>query len=98
MTRVLYKESDFPILQNRVYGTYKEAIHCPRGEIQVVEDDQSGLIYNAAFRAELMRYDSNYNNEQANSIFFQQHLIAVKEIIRRELGQQELVERYNKCR
>lgn len=92
MTRVLYKASDFPILQNRVYDTYEEAIHCPRGDIQVIEDDQSGLIYNAAFRPELMRYDSNYNNEQANSIFFQQHLTAVKEIIRRELGQQELVE------
>jgi len=90
--RVLYKESDFPILQNRVYGTYEEAIHCPRGDIQIIEDDQSGLIYKAAFRPELMRYDSNYNNEQANSIFVQQHLTAVKEIIRRELGQQELVE------
>jgi hypothetical protein len=39
-----------------------------------------------------MRYDSNYNNEQANSFFFQRHLTAVKEIIGRELGQQELVE------
>lgn len=92
MTRVLYKESDFPILQNRVYDTQEEAIHCPRGDIQIIQDGQSGLIYNAAFRPELMRYDSNYNNEQANSIFFQQHLTAVKEIIRRELGQQELVE------
>ena len=92
MTRVLYEESGFPILQNRVYDTYEEAIHCPRGEIQIVEDDQSGLIYNASFRPDLMLYDSNYNNEQANSVFFQQHLTAVKEIIRRELGQQELVE------
>lgn len=92
MTRILYKESDFPILQNRVYGTYEEAIHCPRGDIKIIEDGQSGLIYNAAFRPELMRYDSNYNNEQANSIFFQQHLAAAKGIIRRELGKQELVE------
>jgi hypothetical protein len=92
VTRVLYNESDFPLFQNLVYGTYEAAIHCPRGEIQIIEDDQSGLIYNAAFRPELMRYGSNYNNEQANSIFFQQHLAAVKEIILRELGQQELVE------
>ena len=92
MTRVLYKESDFPILQNRVYGTYEEAIHCPRGDIKIIEDEQSGLIYNTAFRPEFMRYDSNYNNEQANSIFFQQHLTAVKKIIRCELGQQKLVE------
>jgi hypothetical protein len=92
VTRVLYKESGYPILQNRVYGTYEEAIHCPCGDIHIIEDDQSGLIYNAAFRPELMRYDSNYNNEQANSICFQQHLSVVREIIRRELGQKELVE------
>ena len=92
MTRVLYEEYNFPILQNRVYDNHEEAIHCTRGDIQIIEDEQSGLIYNAAFRPELMRYDSNYNNEQANSVFFQQHLIAVKEIIRSELGQQELVE------
>jgi len=92
MTRVLYKESDLPILQNRVYGTYEEAIHCPSGDIQIVEDGHSGLIYNAAFRHELIHYDSNYNNEQANSTFFQQHLTDVKEIIRRELGHQELLE------
>ena len=86
MTRVLYKESGLPVLQNRVYGAHAEAIHCPRGDIKVVEDGQSGLIYNAAFRPELLHYDSNYNNEQANSVFFRQHLAAVKEIIRRELG------------
>jgi len=39
-----------------------------------------------------MHYDSNYNNEQANSPFFQQHLVSVKDIIRRELGTQALVE------
>jgi hypothetical protein len=89
---VIYSQSDFPILQNRVYPNREEALHCPRGDIQIVEDDQSGLIYNAAFRLELMLYDPSYNNEQANSMFFQQHLTAVKEIILRELGQQELVE------
>jgi hypothetical protein len=92
MSRVLYEASDFPILQNRVYGTRDEAIRCPRGDILIVEDEKTGLIYNDAFRSDLMRYDANYNNEQANSPFFQKHLDAVKEIIRHELGDQSLVE------
>ena len=92
MSRVLYEASDFPILQNRVYRTRKEAMSCPRGDILLVEDEETGLIYNDAFRSDLMRYDANYNNEQANSPFFQKHLGAVKDIIRQELGDQSLVE------
>ena len=50
MTLVLYEASDFPILQNRVYNTYEEAIYCPRGDTKIIEDNQSGLIYNSSFR------------------------------------------------
>ena len=79
MNRVLYEASDFPILQNRVYPTREEAMQCPRGDIRIIEDEKTGLIYNDAFRSDLMRYDANYNKEQANSPFFQKHLQAVKE-------------------
>ena len=54
MSRVLYEESDFPVLQNRVYETYEEAINCPRGDIRIVEDEQTGLIYNEV----LSRFDA----------------------------------------
>ncbi len=58
---------------------------CPRGDIRIIEDKKTGLIYNDAFRSDLMCYDANYNNEQANSPFFQKHLDTVKEIIRLEM-------------
>jgi len=92
MNRVLYEAADFPILQNRVYRSRKEALSCPRGDIRLIEDGKTGLIYNDAFRSDLISYDENYNNEQANSPYFQIHLERVKEIIRRELGVQSLVE------
>jgi len=92
MRRVLYEASEFPILQNQVYQTPEEAMSCPRGDIRIIEDDKTGLVYNDAFRSDLMRYDASYNNEQANSPFFQKHLEAVKNIIRHELGDQSLVE------
>jgi hypothetical protein len=92
MNRVLYEESEFPILQNRVYPSREKAVNCPRGDIRIIEDEKTGLIYNEAFRSDLMRYDANYNNEQANSPFFQRHLEAVQKIIRQEMGHNSLVE------
>lgn len=92
MNRVLYEESGFPILQNRVYQNREEAMSCPRGDIRIIEDQTTGLIYNDAFRSNLMNYDANYNNEQAHSLFFRKHLDNVKEIIRQELFDQPLVE------
>jgi len=58
----------------------------------LVEDLHSGLIYNAAFRPELMNYDNNYQNEQGLSPLFRSHLDAVADIIARCVGTKSLVE------
>jgi len=50
------------------------------------------LIYNAAFRSELMTYDEDYQNEQAHSPSFKSHLDAVADIVIRNLGSKGLVE------
>jgi len=92
MIRTLYEQTNFPVLQNRVYETREAAINCGRGDIQIVEDQTTGLIYNAAFRSELMVYDARYNNEQGLSAFFQTHLRVVAGIIERDLGRERLVE------
>jgi len=68
--RLLYKQVGFPIFQNRMYETWKEAIDCPKGEILIVEDLNTGLVYNAAFDHHLMEYDEHYQNEQAVSPLF----------------------------
>jgi hypothetical protein len=92
MSRILYEEDDFPILQNRVYETFEEAVQCPRGDIRIIEDEQTGLIFNSAFRSDLMSYDSYYNNEQSVSSSFRDHLVGVTRIIDAALGRDELVE------
>jgi SAM-dependent methyltransferase len=89
---ILYRQSAFPILQNRVYDTPEEAIKCPSGDIELVEDSSTGLVYNTAFQPETMIYDSNYNNEQALSSHFRQHLEQVSQLIEAKLGRDELVE------
>lgn len=91
-TKVLYQQKQYPVFQNRLYGTEAEAKACPRGDIRLVEDLQTGLVYNADFCADLMSYDNCYQNEQAYSPLFQEHLLLVSEIVRRCLGWNDLVE------
>lgn len=92
MTRVLYRQSQFPMLQNRVYASIEEARNCPKGDIEIVQDLSTGLVYNAAFCSELMVYDANYNNEQSISGVFQTHLNEVASRIETLVGKAELVE------
>jgi SAM-dependent methyltransferase len=89
---ILYEQTGFPVLQNRVYETVHDARNCIRGDIKIVENQQTGMIYNSAFRPELMIYDSNYNNEQSLSFQFRNHLNSVAEIIDKYLGKEKIIE------
>jgi hypothetical protein len=88
----LYEQSAFPIFQNRMYDSAQEARCCPLGDIRLVQDVASGLVYNAAFRPGLMGYDAAYQNEQAHSPLFKSHLEQVATIVERNLGTDGLVE------
>jgi hypothetical protein len=90
--RVLYRQLDFPIFQNRMYPTAAEAIACPRGDIELIEDDVTGLVYNAAFRPELLVYDRDYQNEQGMSPAFRAHLDVVANLVVQRLGRDRIVE------
>ncbi|MEE6138729.1 class I SAM-dependent methyltransferase [Mycobacterium sp. 050128] len=94
MTQItqLYEQSDFPIFQNRMYNSVQEARDCPRGDIRLVQNGISGLIYNDAFQPDLMNYDAAYQNEQAHSQLFQSHLEQVAAIVEQNLGTDQLVE------
>ena len=90
--RDIYSQSEFPIFQNLTYDTPELAKTCPTGEIRLVEDTQTGLVHNTAFKFDKMQYDVNYQNEQAFSPIFQQHLIDVAEIVETNLGKKSIVE------
>lgn len=90
--KVLYKQQGFPVLQNRVFDTAEEAKNSPTGDILLVEDLETGLIYNAAFDAGIIVYDQNYDNEQSHSQRFQKHLEQVADIITTKMGTENLVE------
>lgn len=88
----LYRVEQLPIFQNRMYDSVLEARNCPKGDIRLVEDLTTGLVYNDLFSPELMVYDRSYQNEQAVSIFFQQHLNKVASIIGLQMGKEQIVE------
>ena len=88
----LYRVEGLPIFQNRMYPTRESARSCARGDVVLVEDVKTGLVYNRAFRPELMEYDSNYQNEQGNSPLFQRHLESVADLVESHMGREQLVE------
>ncbi len=90
--KLLYEQSEFPVLQNRVYDSADEAINCIKGEIRIVENSQTGLIQNDLFNPNLLNYDQNYNNEQGFSLAFQNHLIQAASLVEDHLGRTGLLE------
>ena len=92
MFKLLYQQDNFPIFQNRMYDSKDEAINCPKGNIRLVQNLETGLVYNDAFLPELMDYDGNYQNEQAVSPLFQRHLETIAKAISSSMGEVNLVE------
>ncbi len=90
--RELYRAEQFPVLQNRLFRTPEEARNCVKGDVLLAQDEETGLIFNKAFRVELVEYDSEYQNEQALSSVFREHLDDVSEIIGRYLKDCMLIE------
>jgi 2-polyprenyl-3-methyl-5-hydroxy-6-metoxy-1,4-benzoquinol methylase len=75
-----------------MYDTEAEAKACSTGDMQLVEDQQTGLVYNTVFRPELMTYDDHYQNEQALSPLFQEYIKSASRIIDRCMGRDSIVE------
>jgi hypothetical protein len=92
MNSILYSQHRFPTLQNRVFNSKFEAVNCETGDIELVQNEETGLIFNQKFDPNLVKYDSSYNNEQSLSPRFQKHLKLVAEIIINFMGKENLVE------
>lgn len=89
---VILKIDQLPIQQNRVYRSQEDAINCAKGDILLVQDASTGVVYNSVFDPGLMIYDQNYQNEQGESAFFQDHLSAVADIVQHDLKAKRVVE------
>ncbi|MBA3013161.1 MAG: methyltransferase domain-containing protein [Proteobacteria bacterium] len=88
----LYRAEQLPIFQNRMYRTQTEGKACPKGDVILVQDMDTGLIFNRAFRPDLVQYDADYQNEQAVSSIFKAHLENVSKIIHNNFQNYRLIE------
>ncbi len=90
--REIFRAEKLPVLQNRMFNTAQEALNSPTGDIVLVQDTGTGLVFNAAFDPKKLVYDKSYQNEQACSTVFQSHLNTVTQIIRRHFEGKTLIE------
>ena len=91
-SRELFSAQGLPVLQNRVFATEAEARASAAGDVVLAQNLDTGLICNAAFDPDRLEYDQNYQNEQACSGVFKDHLNSVEAIIRRHFGGRTLIE------
>jgi hypothetical protein len=78
---------EVPIAQNLLFRSKQEALDCPVGTLRMVRCMVCGFAWNAAFDPALLRYDADYENNQAHSAVFGAHLDAVaSHVARRTAG------------
>jgi len=90
--RELFNAKGLPVMQNRRFPDEASARACPRGDISLVQDMETGLVYNNAFDPSLVEYGAGYESEPACSGAFRRHLEEVKEIIQKRFSGRSLVE------
>jgi SAM-dependent methyltransferase len=90
--RELFRAEGLPVLQNRVFATAAESRASATGDVVLVQNLDTGLIFNAAFDPDRLEYDQNYQNEQACSGVFKAHLDEVETIVRRHFDGRALIE------
>lgn len=73
----IYSVDALPVLQNTTYATAAEAQSCPTGRVDLRQHPATGIVTNMAFDPALIAYDSRYQNEQAHSATFREHLDSV---------------------
>ena len=88
----IYRVERLPVFQNRMFHSMEEAKSCTKSDVVLVQDLETGLIFNQVFQLELMEYDADYQNETAVSAQFRKHLENVTEVIRSHFWNESLIE------
>ena len=92
MQEELLRITGLPVLQNRVFDSASSGMASSKGNMVLVQDRDSGLVFNRDFDSTLLTYDTDYQNEQACSSVFREHLDAVLSIVGRHFQTPSLIE------
>lgn len=77
----VFNQGIVPMLQNCIYDKEIEALNAPVGRVELMRSESSGFIFNKQFDEGSIIYNESYQNEQANSVFFQEHLDSVLDFL-----------------
>jgi hypothetical protein len=88
----VYRAEQLPVFQNRMFDTAQAAQSCARGDLVMVQDLSTGLVFNQAFDPGLMHYSADYQNEQGHSAAFRAHLTNVAAVVTRHMQGKKLIE------
>jgi hypothetical protein len=83
---IIFQQIGSPVFQNKVYPTAEAARRAVLGDVELVQSSISGLVHNRNFDPSLVKYDADYQNEQACSVAFRCHLDHVLGIVLPDLG------------
>ena len=90
---IIYENDRCPIFVNVLYNDPIEAKNCKTGKIQIVQDDNTGLVYNNKFNPIDMDYNiDEYHHERNFSISDKNHLFEVKNIIQKYFSNLNILE------
>lgn len=89
---LLFEQRELPTFQNRLHDTADAARSCPRGDVRLIQNLTTGLIYNSAFQPSEMIYDEGYDAVQDCSPTYMSHLNDVANIVESALGCEEILE------
>lgn len=88
----LFKVQNLPVFQNKMFTNRKDAVECSKGDLCLVQNMETGLVFNSLFDSSLLEYDASYQNEQAYSKVFQKHLEDVEVAVRQYFFGKTLIE------
>jgi SAM-dependent methyltransferase len=72
--RPLLRRTQIPVHQNRLARSQDEALGVARGDLDLACCTRCALVFNRAFRAELLAYEPGYENDQTASPLFSSHV------------------------
>ncbi len=63
-----------PSMQNKVYESESDAIHCITGVIDLAHCNKCNFSFNASFNEAILQYDQNYDNAVPSTIFHEYYI------------------------
>lgn len=89
----IFEQKEVPVFQNKVYKTKEEAVGCMKLPVKLYQCQDTGFVFSGGFDPEVLDYNEDYQNEQGNSDYFQEHLESVFKLIsERHLLNRKIVE------